>query len=135
MSGALIGSWTQRAGMLRWPSACGQVPSFGGAIIARPNSIRLAFLHDVRAGARSRMAQGYEDAARSLATEHEAGAVSLEDEHAHDEGNRVVFGMNFGRLPPFGHAIVYCKMSADFVMCENGVRPFPYRDHRPELSL
>ena len=81
------------------------------------------------------MAQRYEDAARSLATENEAGAVSLEDEHAHDEGNRVLFGMNFGRLPPFRHAIVYCKMSADFVVCEKGVWPCPYRVHRPELSL
>ena len=85
---------------------------YGEAIIACANSVRLAFLHDFRITARGRMAQGCEDSARSLATENEAGAVALKDEYAHDERNRVVFGVNFGRFPPFRHGAVVCKMSA-----------------------
>ena len=62
---------------------------------------------------RSRLAQRDKDTARPLATEHEAGAVALDDAHAHDERNRVLLRMDFGRPPAFRHARAECKMTAD----------------------
>jgi hypothetical protein len=58
------------------------------------------------------MAQGDENTARPIATQHKAGAVSLDHEHAHDKRNRVLLGVNFGGLPGFRHIVVVCKMPA-----------------------
>jgi len=77
-----------------------------------PFLIGLAVLAPFGINLRGRMAQGDEDTARPLATEHEPGAISLEDEHAHDERNRVLLGVDFRRLPTFRHTAVFCKMAA-----------------------